>query len=746
MHASLAPLGPREAAAPHLPALRAAVVARAKGGSSASSLPQPPEQSWDSQRSSQQQPQSPKRGGQQPIHTQRQQPQQQQQKDYHAIASGWHVRRTALHHYPLEAQERMRGERRSGASPGSSSDGGKQRQGPTVRQHEPPGSPGVPPEVTAPMAQLLAVLRWEAASGYGNGHGSNGERFSEWTAGRLLTLASQLGVQEQQLGAQGGLGLGARADSSSSRGGNDVEPSGTATAGLAAACADLAQEFEGYASLDAAGKAVLTQRARLTAEELLQHAVTFYKSEQQGRQQQQPYEGRQLGSQHGAARQERQAGATAGRQTIVPAAETPQQRKQQRFTPQLLSRQALIRDLALGTDPDAAAALAHEEETMNGGPSVGTAVASPNNTANGGGSSSGILEQVPLIGEDGGLLPSELFADEAGGEGGAAGTARRRRVVGPATQGFRKSFAAAAAAFTDAAGKAKVSSMAEGEQRTPQWHRLRERRLTASAFSKALGFFTGDREGLWEEKVGLRAPFAGNAATSWGTKSEALALGDYELNTGQSIQGCMFQVKHDDMAHGWLGASPDGLIGGLTISNGEPADPATGHIDGAEGGASESGGMAVQQGVRGAGVMAGEGPGVLEVKCPYNKGAPEQAVPPEHAIWYYMPQVQGLMDIFDREWCNLFVWTPAGGSGLYHIRRDRDYWAACFGVLSEFWWNHVVPARQARERYGLGAPELDRFRPPKEPAATTRLKDWSKQMAVAAPATFFPPRQPRQQQ
>ena len=33
--------------------------------------------------------------------------------------------------------------------------------------------------------------------------------------------------------------------------------------------------------------------------------------------------------------------------------------------------------------------------------------------------------------------------------------------------------------------------MAEGEQRTPQWHRLRERRLTASAFSKALGFFTG---------------------------------------------------------------------------------------------------------------------------------------------------------------------------------------------------------------------------------------------------------------
>lgn len=48
-------------------------------------------------------------------------------------------------------------------------------------------------------------------------------------------------------------------------------------------------------------------------------------------------------------------------------------------------------------------------------------------------------------------------------------------------------------------------------------------------------------------------------------------------------------------------------------------------------------------------------------------------------------QVQGLMDIFDRDWCNLYVWTPSGGSGLYHIPRDREYWAACFAVLSDFW-------------------------------------------------------------
>lgn len=29
---------------------------------------------------------------------------------------------------------------------------------------------------------------------------------------------------------------------------------------------------------------------------------------------------------------------------------------------------------------------------------------------------------------------------------------------------------------------------------------------------------------LWEEKLGLRKPFAGNAATQWGTRQEPIAL------------------------------------------------------------------------------------------------------------------------------------------------------------------------------------------------------------------------------
>ena len=52
------------------------------------------------------------------------------------------------------------------------------------------------------------------------------------------------------------------------------------------------------------------------------------------------------------------------------------------------------------------------------------------------------------------------------------------------------------------------------------------------------------------------------------------------------------------------------------------------------------------------------------------------------------------MDVLDRDWCNLFVWT-VNGSTVFHIKRDREYWRLCFQVLAEFWWSHVVPAKHA---------------------------------------------------
>lgn len=38
-------------------------------------------------------------------------------------------------------------------------------------------------------------------------------------------------------------------------------------------------------------------------------------------------------------------------------------------------------------------------------------------------------------------------------------------------------------------------------------------------------------------------------------------------------------------------------------------------------------------------IFTGEGAGVLEIKCPFNKGNPNSATAPKLPQWYYMPQV-----------------------------------------------------------------------------------------------------------
>ena len=41
------------------------------------------------------------------------------------------------------------------------------------------------------------------------------------------------------------------------------------------------------------------------------------------------------------------------------------------------------------------------------------------------------------------------------------------------------------------------------------------------------------------------------------------------------------------------------------------------------------------------------------------------------------------MDIFDREWCDAWIWTP-NGAALFRIGRDRSYWASCYEVGGPF--------------------------------------------------------------
>ncbi|XP_054777238.1 uncharacterized protein LOC129285523 [Prosopis cineraria] len=199
-------------------------------------------------------------------------------------------------------------------------------------------------------------------------------------------------------------------------------------------------------------------------------------------------------------------------------------------------------------------------------------------------------------------------------------------------------------------------SQSDVPQRSEEWFALRKDKLTTSTFSTALGFWSGNRRPeLWNEKV--FAPEAQimepsqRGAMDWGVLNEAAAIDQYKKITGHEVSSMGFAV-HPKECFDWLGASPDGLLGCFP-----------------------------------------EG-GILEVKCPYNKGKPETALPWSAMPFYYMPQVQGQMEIMDRDWVDLYCWTP-NGSTIFRVCREREYWDLIHGILREFWWENVIPAREA---------------------------------------------------
>ncbi|KAL5568293.1 hypothetical protein UlMin_024868 [Ulmus minor] len=79
---------------------------------------------------------------------------------------------------------------------------------------------------------------------------------------------------------------------------------------------------------------------------------------------------------------------------------------------------------------------------------------------------------------------------------------------------------------------------------------------------------------------------------------------------------------------------------------------------------------------------------------------------------YCIPQAQGLMEIVDRDWMDLYCWTPKGSS-LFRLCRDVEYWEALKMALSDFWWNNVEPARELCSKSRIADPlwELRSLRP-----------------------------------
>lgn len=180
-------------------------------------------------------------------------------------------------------------------------------------------------------------------------------------------------------------------------------------------------------------------------------------------------------------------------------------------------------------------------------------------------------------------------------------------------------------------------------QRTEEWFRAREGRLTASAFGAAAGLAPTSRQEQWR-RLTKRVAFNGNANTRHGERFEPVALRDYGRLTGADVTLVGF-VPHP--TEDWLGCSPDGLVGR---------------------------------------------DGLVEIKCPVVDLYHE--VPP-----YYMAQVQGQLECTGRQWCDFVVWRPDVFS-VQRIVRCAEYWRWLEPRLAEFWayvMADVVPPRKKRE-------------------------------------------------
>ncbi|CAH2065959.1 unnamed protein product [Thlaspi arvense] len=189
-------------------------------------------------------------------------------------------------------------------------------------------------------------------------------------------------------------------------------------------------------------------------------------------------------------------------------------------------------------------------------------------------------------------------------------------------------------------------------QKSEEWFALRKDKLTTSTFSTALGFWKKNRRSeLWHEKVydseSRVVDDSARFAMNWGVQMEPAAIERYKRIMGCEVGSMGFALHSQEQLH-WLGASPDGVLDS----------------------------------------------GILEVKCPYNKGKTDTVLPWSKVPFYYMPQMQGQMEIMDREWVDLYCWTQ-NGSSVFRVVRDRSYWRIIHEVLREFWWENVIPAREA---------------------------------------------------
>lgn len=197
------------------------------------------------------------------------------------------------------------------------------------------------------------------------------------------------------------------------------------------------------------------------------------------------------------------------------------------------------------------------------------------------------------------------------------------------------------------------------EQRTPQWFKARQSRITGSIVDTILG--TNPYQTIHQlisEKAGVKSTFFGNAATRHGNKYESVATEKYcELYDRKHIElGVVPHSTVDYLAH-----SPDGIALSKTLK-----------------------------------------PVLIEIKCPLTRKIEPGVVPK-----YYLHQILMGLEVFDLDEAHFIQFKPATAASeeefdVTIVYRDPNWLSKNMRTFEMFWEaveaykKHILPIFEER--------------------------------------------------
>ncbi|XP_048487174.1 uncharacterized protein LOC125490849 [Plutella xylostella] len=204
----------------------------------------------------------------------------------------------------------------------------------------------------------------------------------------------------------------------------------------------------------------------------------------------------------------------------------------------------------------------------------------------------------------------------------------------------------------------KDASMIEQQTRqqslNKMWHSERSLRVTGSHVFNICKFTDRRDQVKYAEDILFPKQFK-SQATEWGSSKEKTAVEAYESMSYNKVQSCGFWISNE---YPYIGASPDGLIGELTV---------------------------------------------LEVKCPFsikdefisvdnykhiefinNEYCLKQSSP------YYF-QIQTQLLVTGRKFCDFFVWTNKDEKRIYVNRNDKLISEVIVPKVTAFYHTYMIP-------------------------------------------------------